>query len=148
MCLSAYPFLVKGSVQMKFRNLCAQMVKSELAVTKLNGINIGRVFTDILQKELESTDQGKRYQVIVRTVTRENTCSKSSMSRNNFWSLLLNLCQTFNISSLRNEEPAPLVVDSDREGILRSVDVKKPTTLLATWVSGGPGTIIFQHPSS
>ena len=66
---------------MKFRNLCAQMVKSELAVTKLNGINIGRVFTDILQKELESTDQGKRYQVIVRTVTRENTCPKS---RNNF----------------------------------------------------------------
>ena len=54
---------------MKFRNLCAQMVKSELAVTKLNGINIGRVFTDILQKELESTDQGKRYQVSVRTVT-------------------------------------------------------------------------------
>ena len=145
---SAYPFLVKGSVQLKFRNLCAQIVKSELAVTKLNGINIARVFTDILQKELESTDQGKRYQVIVRTVTRENTCSKSSMSRNNFWSLLLNLCQTFNISSLRNEEPAPLVVDSDREGILRSVDVKKPTTLLATWVSGGPGTIIFQHPSS
>ena len=133
---------------MKFRNLCAQMVKSELAVTKLNGINIGRVFTDILQKELESTDQGKRFQVIVRTVTRENTCSKSSMSRNNFWSLLLNLCQTFNNSSLRNEEPAPFVVDSDREGILRSVDVKKPTTLLATWVSGGPGTIIFQHPSS
>ena len=69
MCSSAYPFLVKGSVQMKFRNLCAQMVKSELAVTKLNGINIGRVFTDILQKELESTDQGKRYQVSVRTVT-------------------------------------------------------------------------------
>ena len=148
MCLSAYPFLVKGSVQMKFRNLCAQIVKSELAVTKLNGINIARVFTDILQKELESTDQGKRYQVIVRTVTRENTSSRSSMSRNNFWSLLLNLCQTFNISSLRNKEPAPLVVDSDREGILRRVDVKKPTTLLATWVSGGPGTIIFQHPSS
>ena len=121
--------------------------ESELAVTKLNGINIGRVFTDILQKKLESTYQRKIYQVIVRTVTREITCSKSSMSRNNFLSLLLNLCQTFNNSSLKNQEPAPLVVDSDREGKLRSVDVKKPTTLLATWVSGGPGTIIFQHPS-
>ena len=51
--------------------------ESELAVTKLNGINIGRVFTDILQKELESTDQGKRYEVVVRTVTRENNVPKA-----------------------------------------------------------------------